>query len=191
MSDASSNIAIFGLIGALIGAVPGVLSVLFSWLKGRDAVSKSLKKMELLKAEVDFISAWTDAVTSVTEPNELRERKDAARERLDALMKISEGDVQEVTDESRQVKTLSVRKRKSFGFYVYTGFFFFMLFGASINDQNKPSLSNLVDELTSSDGATAVILFGIPWLILLIRWYRSGLNKTRVPDNGDVSESQA
>jgi hypothetical protein len=174
MPEPSSNIAIFGLIGALIGAVPAVLGVLFTWLKGRDTVSRSLKKIELLKAEVDFIKAWTEAISSVVEHDELKSRKEAARARLDDLMQITEKDLSETCQD---IQSDSVTTRKSLGFYIYSGFFFFIIFGSSINDDDIPSLSYMIDELTSSDGVSMLIVIGIPWLILLIRWYRSGLNQ--------------
>lgn len=184
MSEPSSSIAIFGLIGALIGAAPAVLGVLFPWLKGRDAVSRSLKKIELLKAEVDFISAWTQAISSVTEHDELKVKKETARARLDDLMQISEKEISETSTEAQKIQSGSVKKRKSLAFYIYSGFFFFMLFGSSINDDDNPSLSYMIDELTSSDGLAGLIVFGIPWVFLFIRWYRSGLkqhNKTTQP----------
>ncbi len=174
MSEPGSNIAIFGLIGALIGAVPAVLGVLFTWLKGRDAVSRSLKKMELLRAEVDFISAWTEAVSSVVEHDELNIRKETARTRLDELMQITEKDISE---NSKELKIDSVKKRKSLALYIYSGFFSFVIFGSSIDDDDNPSLSYMIDEITSSDGATGIIVIAIPWVFLLIRWYRSGLKK--------------
>lgn len=178
MSNVSANLAIFGLIGAIIGTVPGILGALITWMKGRDSISKSLKKIELLKAEVDLISAWTEAMSSVVGNDELKVRRESVRVRLDALMQqITEEDIIENSNEIRKIQRAPEKKRKSLAFYIFSGFFFFMIFGASIDDEDNPSSTHLVHELTSSDGATAIIFFSIVWVILLIRWYRSGLKR--------------
>lgn len=177
MSDASTNIALFGLIGALVGAIPGILGVLFNWLKSRDTVSRSMKRMELAKAEVDFISAWLKTVSTLADDESLMSLQNTARTRLDRLMQITEQEVEVKTEESIEAKESPKKIKRSLWFYIYTGFFFFMLLGASINDQGNVSFEQLKNEL-SGDGGIALIVFGIPWVILFVRYLLS-LRKNR------------
>jgi len=83
MSDANTNIALFGLIGALLGAIPGMLGVLFSWLKSRDSASRSLKNIEPAKAEVDFISAWLEIVSTLVDDESIKILHTTAQNRLE------------------------------------------------------------------------------------------------------------
>jgi len=172
MSDASTNIALFGLIGALVGVVPGILGVLFSWLRSRDSVSRSLKNIELAKAEVDFISAWLKTVSTLVDDESLKPLQETARNRLDRLMDLTEEGIEERTDESLETKASPKQVKRSFWFYIYTGFFFFMLFGSSIDDQNNVSYEYFINEL-SGEGGFAILFFGIPWVILFVRYHLS------------------
>ena len=55
------TIAFFGLIGAAIGAIPGVLGVVIPWLRNRDKNSQAMRELDLAKKEVEFVSAWLEA----------------------------------------------------------------------------------------------------------------------------------
>ena len=176
MTDANTNIALFGLIGALVGAVPGILSVLITWLKGRDAVSRSLKNIELAKAEVEFISIWLDTVSGLVVDESLETRKEAARSRLDRLMQLTAESIEERLDESTQHKGTPVKTSKDLWFYVYSGFFFFVIFGAGIDEKDEFSIPHLISEVTG-DGALPMLVLGSIWAFLFVRFILSRVAK--------------
>lgn len=171
MTDGSSNIALFGLIGALAGTIPGLLGVFFGWLKSRDSLTRTQKSIEVAKAEVDFISEWVKAAESTSEGEELSTRKQLARDRLDALLKVTEEDAERISKSTREIKTSEVSSKKSLAFYIYSGFFFFLLLGSAVDENDDFSISYFMSEMMSEDGAITVAAFGIPWIIWFIhRW---------------------
>ena len=171
MSGSSSTIALFGLIGALVGAVPGMLGVVFTWLKNRDSITRSLRKIELAKAEVEFISKWLEVASTLDKEKTLENHRQTARIRLDKLMTQAEAEEERRTVESIEVEETPKRIRKNMGLYIYSGFFFFLLFGASIDKEtNNPSLSHLLEEVTTFPGASAILVFGLPWVYFFTRY---------------------
>lgn len=173
MSNASSNIALFGLIGALIGTVPGVLGVLFTWLKSRDAVTRSIKNIELAKIDVEFTSAWVAAVSSVADEEMLQARKEFALARLDKLMRLAEIDTAERAVESLEIEASPKKAPKPLVFYIYSGFFFFVLFGASIDEQDNVSLSYFITDITTGDGLYGFAFLSVIWVVFLVQHIRS------------------
>ncbi|MCW9051331.1 MAG: hypothetical protein OQJ91_03255 [Motiliproteus sp.] len=144
----------------------------FNWLKTPDNLTKSLRNIELEKAEVDFISAWLETTAKVTTDKEdLKSRKDSARLRLDKLMQFAEESIDEISDTAIRPNVHPKEEKKSTGFYIYSDFFFFTMFGASLDDEDEISVSHFIEKVTSSDGAAAFILFGVIWLIRLVKRY--------------------
>jgi hypothetical protein len=172
MSDSSTTLALFGLIGACIGAIPGVLNAAFTWFKNKDAVSRSLKEIELAKSEVEFISSWLETVTQFDDDEELIRQRQSARSRLGKLMCSTEERIERRALESVEVQAAPKKSRASLAFYIYTGFFVFMVFGASIDATNSPSVDQLMKEL-SGEGGVILLVFGIPWLVLFVRFLLS------------------
>jgi len=172
MSETGTAIALFGLLGAFVGAVPGLLGVLFNWLKNRDSISRSLRNIELAKSEVEFISHWLEVVSTLDDDEVLKARRKTAQARLDKLMLQTEEESERRAIKAIEAEVTPKQVRKNIGFYIYSGFFFFMLFGASIDDAGDVSIPHLLDEL-SGDGLIAIILFGVPWIYLFIRYLRT------------------
>ena len=173
-SVGEGTIAFFGLIGAAIGAIPGMLGVVVPWLRNRDKTSRAMRDLDLAKKEVEFISAWLDAVAAITDEEERKAAQKDARARLDSVMCAS----REASDSlvatqiaDRQEK----RQRKgSILLFAYLGFYLFMLLGASIDENDDVSLAHFVKELGSEDTVAALIVFALPLLFLAWRWHRSG-----------------
>lgn len=162
------SIAWFGLIGAIVGAVPGLLGVVVPWLKDRDRTSAQKRYIELAKAEVELISAWLDAIGKVAGDKHENVR-DRARERLDRLFCI-EATLAEREDIGTTAP--SGDRPKSTAFFVYLGFYCFLLFGTSIDDSGNASIDQLLME-ASGEGMGALIVMFVPLLLLFIRWRRS------------------
>lgn len=166
----ATNIALFGLIGAIVAAAPGMLGVLAAWLKNRDSISQAMRNIELAKAEVEFISAWLEVSAGLDADESLEHRREQARTRLDRLMQVNEGEVKR-----REVETAArtdAGKTRHLGFYIYSGFFFAMLLGSAVNDQDDFSLDYFMQEM-AGDGGVVILVFGIPWLIVFVKYLRS------------------
>ncbi|MCP4328356.1 MAG: hypothetical protein GY791_07970 [Alphaproteobacteria bacterium] len=172
MSEPGINLALFGLLGAFVGAVPGILGVLYTWFKNRDAVSRSLRRIELAKSEVEFISTWLEVASSLDDDEALERRRQAARTRLDRLIDLTEEEIERRAVESKEDDVAPKKARGNIWFYVYSGFFFFMMLGASIDDQNNFSIPYLIKEI-SGEGGVVLLVFGIPWAVLFVRFLLS------------------
>lgn len=166
----TTNIALFGLIGAVVAAAPGMLGVLSAWLKNRDAISQAMRNIELAKAEVEFVSAWLEVAAGLDDDESFAHRKEQARTRLDRLMQINEGEV-----ERREVETAARTeegKSHHLGFYIYSGFFFAMLLGSGVNDQDELSFEYFRQEMVG-EGGVVILIFGIIWIALFVKYLRS------------------
>ncbi len=163
-----TNIALFGLIGAIVGAIPALLGVVVPWLRDRDRTSTDRRNIELAKAEVELISTWLDAVNKVP-GDEHGNIKALARERLYRLLDVSAP----IVHQRDMVPAVAAGERPKRGaFFIYLGFYCFLLFGASIDDSNNVSLSHLLSEATG-EGAAPLIVLCVPLIFLFIRWRRS------------------
>ncbi|MEH6651515.1 MAG: hypothetical protein V7707_15925 [Motiliproteus sp.] len=170
LSDTSITIAMFGLVGALLGAVPGILGVFFTWLRNRDSVQRSLKKVELAQAEVELIGSWLTVVSKLDDDDFLQQKQQTARDRLDGLMASIDAQL-----ERDVVDTVAQRKpQRSLGFYIYSGFFFAMLLGTAVDDNDDFSWDYFAAAIVGEDGFI-LLLFALPWLYLLVKHIRARL----------------
>ena len=160
------TIAFFGLIGAAIGAIPGVLGVVIPWLRNRDKNSQAMRELDLAKKEVEFISAWLEAASSIADEEDRKAIQREARARLDSLMSANRIATQAVEAQEKP------RRKGSMALLMYLGFFLFMMFGASIDEQNNSSIGKLLSELAAE--TEVFVLFTLPLVFLLWRWHRSG-----------------
>lgn len=166
-----NSIAMFGLIGAAIGAVPGILGVLIPWLRNRDDVARASRNLELARKEVEFIGSWLKTMSEVCNESEMASLKLQARQRLDQLLVA--GDEASAQLQPPPPEAVPAPKRRlGMLSYVYLGFFGFMMFGASIDENDEVSLDYFLQEISSGDGQTALIVFAIPLLFILFRWWR-------------------
>lgn len=169
MADGNTSIALFGLIGALAGTIPGLLGVMFGWLKSRDTITKAMKKVELSKAEVDFTCSWVDTISKVTEGAELEQRKALAKSRLDELMKITHQDINEI-EQTEQTTSNKPKQKGSLPFYIFSGFTFFILLGASVDERDNFSIDYFIHQLTAanSEYGDTIYFFAFVWLVWFI-----------------------
>lgn len=164
---ADFNIAWLGLLGAVVGAVPALIGAVVPWLRDRDRISTEKRAFELAKLEVEFVSAWIDAASKLS-GDEVEAPKAIARARLYRLISDKpSGELRSSVGPSG-----SAKGKGRAAFFIYLGFYCFMVFGASIDESDNVSLSHLVKEL-SGDGMYALIVFAVPLVPLLIRWRRS------------------
>ena len=49
LEGSATNIALLGLIGAIVAAAPGLLGVLATWLKNRDDIERVLSDLSSLR----------------------------------------------------------------------------------------------------------------------------------------------
>ena len=160
------NIALLGLLGAVVGAVPVLVGVVGAWFKDRDRIATEKRTLELAKLEVEFVSAWIDTAAKFS-GDEVETQKAMARARLCRLL------ADEAPTEMRSSGG-PIRSAKGTGrtaFLIYLGFYCFMIFGASIDDDNNVSLSHLMNEL-QGEGAGAMTVLAVPLVVLLVRWRR-------------------
>jgi len=178
MADRNTSIALFGLLGALAGTVPGLLGVLFGWLKSRDTITKAMKKVELSKAEVEFTSSWIDTMSKVSDGDELETQKALAKNRLDELMQMTNEDIDEI-EQSKQTTANKPKEKSSVAFYVYSGFYFFLLLGASVDAQDNFSLSFFLNELSTPDSelGSTIYFFSFIWIVWFV--YRLYTNRKK------------
>lgn len=168
LSDTSITIALFGLVGALLGAIPGILGVFFNWLRNRDSVQRSLKKVELAQAEVELIGSWLSVVSKLDDEAYFQQKQQTARERLDGLMGSIDIEIERaVVDPSEQRKP-----QRSLGFYIYSGFFIALLLGTAVNDNDDFSWDYFTAAIVGEEGFI-LLLFALPWLYLLAKQLRA------------------
>lgn len=161
-----SNIAWFGLLGAIVGAIPALIGAVVPWVRDRDRIATAKRTMELAKLEVEFVSAWIDAASKLS-GDEMDAQKAVARARLYRLL----GDSAPLELRSDVGPTGSVKGKGRAAFLIYLGFYCFMIFGASIDDSKGVSLSHLVNELRGVGGPVLLVL-AMPLVALLVRWRR-------------------
>jgi hypothetical protein len=161
------NIAMYGLIGAIIGAIPALLGVVAPWLRDRDRVSTEKRRIELAKAEVEFISAWLDAVEKAPGDN-VKTIKLLALDRLSQLFDSNTQNVFQDSAAPQGANDIKSSRLKRGAFFVYLGFYCFMILGMSTDDSKNPSFSTLLKDIRS-DGGFTLILFSIPLIWLFIR----------------------
>ena len=166
------TIAFFGLIGAAIGAIPGVLGVVIPWLRNRDKNSQAMRELDLAKKEVEFISAWLEAASSIADEEDRKAIQREARARLDSLMSANKATSESLIATQAVEAQEKPRRKGSMALLMYLGFFLFMMFGASIDEQNNSSIEKLLSELAAE--TEVFVLFTLPLVFLLWRWHRSG-----------------
>lgn len=169
---AETNIGAFALIGALIGAVPAVLSVVMPWLRSRDYVARSNREVELAKNRVEFIASWLDAKKASSTPEEFEVLKRRVGERLDGILESSEAALAPglVPEPEARSSTPRVRRNRTF-FYVAFGFFAFLVFGSSVDDDGNSTWSQLVNSLEADTGMYVFFLLPVAWTLFL--WMRA------------------
>jgi hypothetical protein len=170
LEGSATNIALLGLIGAIVAAAPGLLGVLATWVKNRDDISRAMRNLELAKTEVEFISAWLEVSAGLDADESLEHRREQARTRLDRLMQVNEVEVER--REVEKTARTEVGKTSHLGFYIYSGFFFAMLLGSGIDDQDEFSFEYFKQEM-AGEGGVVILLFGIVWLVLFVKSFRS------------------
>lgn len=165
-----NSIAMFGLIGASIGAIPGILGVLIPWLRNRDDVARASRNLELARKEVEFIGSWLQTMSEVCSESEMASLKLQARQRLDQLLVA--GDEASAQLQPPPAAAPAPKRRLGTLSYVYLGFFGFMMFGASIDENDEVSLDYFLNEISGGDGQMALIVFAVPLLFIFYRWWR-------------------
>jgi hypothetical protein len=164
------NIAWFGLLGAAIGAIPSLLSVVIPWLRDRDKLATDKRALEVAKIEVEFISSWIDAAAKLPGAD-MDPYKAFARERLSRLL----GSPAPPPKTAPLTAGEKVRVKGGFAFLVYLGFYCFLLFGASIDSANNVSFGHLLDELMGDSGGVYLFLL-VPLIVFFLRWRLSVRN---------------
>ncbi len=172
MSDEAK--ILIGLIGAAIGVIPALIGVIIPWLRNRDKTSQAMRDLDLAKKEVEFILAWLEAASSISDDVDRKSIQSDARSRLNSLMSASTETSESLLSHQIAHRKEKPRRKGSLLLFSYLGFYLFMLFGASIDDQNNVSLTHLIAEIFSEDGWIILIVFGLPLVFLFLRWYRSG-----------------
>lgn len=169
----SSLIPLFGLIGAIIGAVPGLLGAIIPWLRDKDRVAQKKRDLEVAKLEVELIAAWIDAISKVPDQT-VETLKSHARTRLLQILDTglrAPDVVGSAKPVAAQAAVHIIRPWATrISFYTYLGFYVFLLLGASIDDAKGVSLSHLFSELTHSPGSYTMVVLSIPLAILFWRW---------------------
>lgn len=80
------------LVGALIGLIPTLLTLFFSWVEKRTLVEKQNRVLSLAKQRVEFLTAWAKAQESLCTP-----------ERYQELQARLSHDLDQILDNARQV----------------------------------------------------------------------------------------
>lgn len=145
-------------IGAILGAVGAIMPHLIPWFRDRDHIAKTRKRIESAKLEVDFITSWMAAASEFS-GDEIEEKKSQAKKQLVRLLDASE--ITPFQDNEVQEKP-KAGLLVSIASYGYLGFYLFMVFGASIDDSNNSSISQLLSE----DNPVILSIMLVPLLIL-------------------------
>lgn len=164
-------IAIFGLIGAFVGIVPGILTLVMNWLRNRDNVSRTLRELELAKSELEFLDRWLALADKLEQDEQVLAEQQRAKARLLSLVSKLEFSYSGLGLALTSVPSPK-RQRKKVAFYSYSGFLGFILLGSTINDDGEFDWDYFLNEI-QGDGTTALIFFGIIWVWLLLRFLRS------------------
>ncbi|MBL4583686.1 MAG: hypothetical protein JKX83_03615 [Pseudomonadales bacterium] len=172
MADTSTNIALFGLMGAFVGVVPGVLGVLVAWLKSRDSVATHLKNIEVSKAELDFITAWLSTASCLPYDEATKALEHKARARLHQLIQTTETTLPLHSAPAAELNQTGRKSSRFSWFYIYSGFLWFMILGSSIDDEGDVSGDYFMAEM-SGDGGFAILMFVIIWVVFFVRRLRS------------------
>lgn len=169
---ADSNVAIYGLIGAAIGAVPALISAVGPWMRARDRIARERRLMELAKLEVEFVSSWLDAADKL-EGADLADQRRQARERLGQLIGGGATAISVSVAGEPEVQEGRAPVQGRTGFLVYLGFYAFMLFGNSLDEHDNPSMDYFLHQM--GELWPAALVFAAPLAWLGLRWYRSAL----------------
>jgi hypothetical protein len=177
MSDVS--IALLGLIGAAMGAVPGILGAVIPWLRNKDNVARAMRDRELALKEIEFVSAWHKAMSDILPEEDLKSLKAEARSRLNALLLFNKPPTELIESPKSPETQMKPAKKGRMMFFTYLGFYVFMMFGASIDDDSKSSFSYLISKITTESGAFMFGILSIILVILFLRWFLSGRPKAQ------------
>ena len=168
---AETSIGAIALIGALIGAVPAILGVVIPWVRSRDLVARSNREVELAKNRVEFMENWLKAKHLSSTPEEYESLKVHMGQQLDGILEsLGAALTPDPTSVGSVTPSPRARRYRTF-FYVTSGFYVFLIFGSSIDEQENSTFPQLMKELQNDTGL--YVFFLLPVVVSLILWLRA------------------